>query len=500
MAPKSRTGPLAPGTGPAALRTGQVPAFSAAPASSALPAAASAPAKAPSAGTLLLRLLASVQARARGVDAATALATELSVGFACDRVSIGAMGRQGMTLVALSHQTLAKEKAALLQMVINAMDEAAFQRVTLCLPAEKGSERHILLAHTALSARLMNGCVLTVPMASEGKVRGAITFERPVSRPFNKPERLFFEHVAALIGPVLELKLARDAPWWRILGEHMRTGLEGLSLQTVRARVALGVAAVLLAGTLFFPASFRVAAPAHLEGRMQRALAAPADGFIKAAQVRPGDEVVQGQLLAELNDEEFRLERNRRESELVQLQSALGDALGKHDYAQIGVLSAKVQEARADLDLANQQLQRTRIDAPFDGVVIKGDLTQSIGTPVRQGDTLFVLSPAQGHRVILDVDEKDIADVSVGQRGRLTLAAYPSQAIAFTVKRITPMAVAKEGRNYFEVEAAPQQAPEHLRPGLQGVAKIDIGRRALIWVLGHDAWNWVRLVLWKVMG
>lgn len=449
---------------------------------------------------MLLRLLASVHARARGADAATALATELAVGFACDRVSIGTQERQAMRLLALSHQSVNKEKASLLQLITAAMDEAAFQRATLRFPAEDAADRHILLAHGALSARLLNGCILSVPMATEGRVHGVITLERPLSRPFSRQERQFFEHVASLVGPVLELKLARDKPWWSVLGAQLRARVAALPLHSTRARAALAGGALLLVALVFLPVQFRVGAPAHLEGHLQRALAAPADGFIKSAAVRPGDEVVKGQLLAELNDEAFRLERDRRQSELVQLQSALGDALGKHDYAQIGVLSAKVQEARANLDLAAQQMQRTRLEAPFDGVVIKGDLTQSIGAPVRQGDTLFVLSPAQGHRVILDVDEKDIAEISVGQQGRLTLSAYPSTAIPFRVKRITPMAVAREGRNYFEVEAAPSHALERLRPGLQGVAKIDIERRALIWVLGHDLWRWLRLTLWQAVG
>ena len=51
-----------------------------------------------------------------------------------------------------------------------------------------------------------------------------------------------------------------------------------------------------------------------------------------------------------------------------------------------------------------------------------------------------------------------------------------------------------------EVEAAPGQTPGALRPGLQGVAKIDIERRALAWVLGHDAWYWLRMALWRVFG
>ena len=62
---------------------------------------------------------------------------------------------------------------------------------------------------------------------------------------------------------------------------------------------------------------------------------------------------------------------------------------------------------------------RTRLVAPFDGVVVKGDLTQSLGSPVAKGDVLFEVAPLDGYRVILSIDERDISDVREGGRGRL---------------------------------------------------------------------------------
>jgi hypothetical protein len=60
------------------------------------------------------------------------------------------------------------------------------------------------------------------------------------------------------------------------------------------------------------------------------------------------------------------------------------------------------------------------------------------------------------------------------------------------------VATSADGRNYFEVEATPDQAQANLRPGLSGVAKIEVGERSLAWLLFHRAAAWLRLSLWTV--
>ncbi|MBC7726087.1 MAG: HlyD family secretion protein, partial [Microbacteriaceae bacterium] len=103
-------------------------------------------------------------------------------------------------------------------------------------------------------------------------------------------------------------------------------------------------------------------------------------------------------------------------------------------------------------------------------------------------------------RLIVEVDETDIGAVHPGQHGVLALAARPEQPIAFTVRRIVPVATAAEGRNYFEVEGAPDAAHSQasLRPGLSGVAKIEVGERSLAWLLFHRPVAWLRLSLWAI--
>jgi multidrug resistance efflux pump len=246
------------------------------------------------------------------------------------------------------------------------------------------------------------------------------------------------------------------------------------------------------------PLPWRVSAPARLEGAVQRAVVAAADGFLQQVNVRPGDRVTAGQLLGQLSSQDLELERRRRESEMRQHENAYRAAQARNDRTQMVVSQSRAAEAQALLSLAETQLERSQLVAPFDGVVIKGDLTQNLGAPVKKGEVLMVLSPGDNYRLMVEVDETDIAAVRIGQRGALALAARPEQPLAFTTRRIVPLATAADGRNYFEVEASLDAAQPDLRPGLSGVAKIDAGYRPLAWLLFHRAADWLRMAVWTL--
>jgi hypothetical protein len=110
---------------------------------------------------------------------------------------------------------------------------------------------------------------------------------------------------------------------------------------------------------------------------------------------------------------------------------------------------------------------------------------------------LYEIAPLDRYRLVIEVDERDIADVAVGQRGSLMLSAFPSEIIGVTVEKITPVSTAKEGRNFFRIEAQFDHPHDRLRPGMEGAGKIEIDRRPLIWIWTHQIVDWIRLAAWS---
>ncbi len=438
----------------------------------------------------ILRCQAALLARTGLVEGATALAAELADLLSCHRVSVGLLYGDKLRIVASSQAGELDHRHDAAVAITAAMHEVLDQRLSVAWPASVASPP-ISLAHRQLAG---SGQACTVPIMCGARVAGAVTLERATGAFLWPAQVALCEDVASFAGPVLELKRTIDMPWHSRVGETLRHRLGAPGKRRSAWALAMLVAAALLA----LPLSWRVSAPARLEGSVQRAVVAAADGFLQQANVRPGDRVVAGQLLAQLSSQDLELERKRRESELRQHESAYRAAQARNDRTQMVISQSKAGEAQAMLALSETQLERTQLQAPFDGVVIKGDLSQNLGAPVQRGEVLMVLAPNDSFRLIVEVDESDIAAIRPGQKGQLALAARPEQPLRFTTRRIVPVATAADGRNYFEVEATPDEAQPNLRPGLSGVAKIEVGQRSLGWLLFHRAVAWLRLALWTV--
>lgn len=437
----------------------------------------------------LLRAMAAALSRAPLAEAAGALCAELGESLRCARVSIGVVEDGTLRLAGSSHPAELQPGQPGATSVLDAMQEAVDQHVAVAVPAVDARDL-VTLAHRQLVA---GGAACSIPLVDGTCIVGALTLERTAPA-FDAVEVAALHDIARLAGPVMDLKRQLALPWHRRALLALR---ERLAQPTQRQRaVAIGAGAVLLA--LAIPLPWRVSAPARLEGSVQRAVVAAADGFLQQANVRPGDRVKAGQVLAELASQDLELERRRRESEMRQHESGYRAAQAGSDRAQMVTFQARAAEAQAMLSLVETQLERAHIVSPFDGIVIKGDLGQTLGAPVQRGDVLMVLAPNDSFRLILEVDEADIGAIRAGQPGRLVLAAQPDETLRFVTRRIVPVAATAEGRNYFEVEATLEDGLPQLRPGLSGVGKVSAGWRPIGWLVAHRAVDWLRLAWWKV--
>jgi multidrug efflux pump subunit AcrA (membrane-fusion protein) len=443
-----------------------------------------------------LLLLASVLSHERFSGAANAFTSELADLMRVDEVAVGFDDNGGATVAAISRRADFQGESELVQAFAAAMDEALIQRNTVIFPPADGSAQ-ITLAHAEL-VRSHGVSTFSVPMANDGRVFGAVTLLRSGSEPLERDEIARCENLVCLAGPILELKRNAELPWYQRIGRSLTTFIMALfGPGHLRLKGLTAASAVVLASLTLIPVEYHVTSPARLEGAVQASLVAPVDGFLRHANVRPGDRVSASQVLAELSQEDLLLERRKWESAHAQHENAAPAALARADRGQYIINQAKADEARAEMDLIDAMLVRSRIVAPFDGILIEGDLTQSLGAPVRRGDVLMVIAPAGEFRLIVEVDERDIAALGAGQHGELALGALTDRTFDFVVERVTPVANARDGRNYFEVVALLESDQPSLQPGLRGVARISAGERSLAWIWTHGATDWLSVKLWS---
>ena len=377
-------------------------------------------------------------------------------------------------------------------------------------------------AHAELAARAGRSAICSVPIVDEGRTLGVIVLERSggaaAAPPFDSDTVALCRTLGLLLGPIYALKRDAERSAWRRGTDAV--GAASAALVGPGHPGAKLAGALLLLGALllaFVSVPYRVAARTVVEGAVQRAAVAPFDGYLAESLVRAGDTVQQGQPLARLADRELQLEQGRWRAEHDVAQRKYRQAAAAQDRAAMAMVTAQADQAQAQLSLVEDKLARATVRAPFDGTVVSGDLTQLQGSPVEQGKLLFEIAPLDRWRLVLEVDERDIGPLRPGQTGQLALAGLPHRRLGLVVQRITPISTAQDGRNFFRVEAQLEPAAgaaegaaagaagaattrttvPGLRPGMEGIAKVEVGQQRLVWIWTHGLTDWLRLAWWK---
>lgn len=422
---------------------------------------------------------------------ALATVTTLASSLGCDRASWGVVEGLGIRVEALSHTTQHLASTTQLRAMAAAMEDALHATATLDAASADTPGLRLLMQESGTAH------ALCVPGYAAGAYRAVLLLER-ASGPFTAAEKELVESTLALLLPMME--------WRRVFAHDLRERLRIRAREiwsdflapasTLRRYVVTGLVTLLVLLAVI-PAEYRVTAEVTLEGAERRAVVAPFDGFLATAPLRSGDVVAEGDVLATLDDRDLRLEQLKWIGQSAQYQGQYQQALGEHDRARTNISMAQLQQAQAELQLVATRLERTRITAPIAGLVLEGDLSQRLGSQVSQGEMLFAIAPLSGYRVVLQVDERYITEIQAGQTGNLLLSSLPDDTWSFEVTRVTAIAIAEAGINYFRVEGRLLAPGASLRPGMEGIGKITAGRRPLLVVWLQPVIDWLRLWFWR---
>ncbi|MGH0036182.1 MAG: efflux RND transporter periplasmic adaptor subunit [Myxococcota bacterium] len=219
-------------------------------------------------------------------------------------------------------------------------------------------------------------------------------------------------------------------------------------------------------------------------------------GIVEKVAVEPGDTVVPGQILVEIERE--LLEAGTREARAALRAAEVDRRFAKIDLRRAENLKsrgatsasanddakalyersiAQVARARAALDHLEVQLRYATVRSSLTGRVLDVDIEEgSAVSPVTAvtGGSLL-LSIAATDRLHLEglVDENEVARVSVGQPARIRTEAYTDRTFEGRVRKISPVGHRVQNVTYFEVEVEVVDADAQLlRPRMSGDAEI----------------------------
>ena len=216
----------------------------------------------------------------------------------------------------------------------------------------------------------------------------------------------------------------------------------------------------------------RVLATGTLEGYKQVSVGAQVSGQLQKLYVDAGDEVKQGQLLAQIDSrtqqnalKDAQSQLNTYKAQLVAKQATLkratlefnrqqnmlkSDASAKADFeaaeaslaqakADVNVVEQQIKQAEIKVDTAKINVGYTKIEAPIDGTVI-AIVTDEGQTVVsnQTATTILKLATMDTMTVKAEISEADVIKIKPGMEVEFTILGDPKRVFKSTLKKIAP--------------------------------------------------------------
>ncbi|MBD3315796.1 MAG: HlyD family efflux transporter periplasmic adaptor subunit [Chitinivibrionales bacterium] len=446
----------------------------------------------------ILDLLALMNTRPKFLSAAMTFCSEAGSRYGCDRVSLGWLRNGRIRLEAMSNVDQFDAKKEAVADLEKAMEEAVDQNTEILYPSGDNEDAPaVSAAHESYAKAYDAATLFSIPLRIDNQPEAVCTLER-TGTSFTPLEQRLARLCCDLVTRRL-YELRRNDRWiGAIIIQRLREKAGKLiGYEHVGAKAVALLICLILAGVCFVPVPHHIQAAAIIRTRGLSYLTAPIDGHIEKVSVRVGDAVKKGRELLRLDQSELYLELANANADKVRYEREAEKARASNKLAEMRIAQALRAQAAARCEQVNYRLSKATLAAPFDGVVVEGDLIEKAGFPVEQGDMLIKIGRTDSLYCELEVKEVDIARIAKNTTGRLALASRPGKRYEVAVTRIEPAAVTKEKGNVFIVHASlPEEHPEWWRPGMTGVAKLSAGRRSLLWIIAHRTTDFLRLHFW----
>jgi multidrug resistance efflux pump len=445
--------------------------------------------------------LATAVATAEGFEsAAMNLCNELATRTGATRVALGWLKGDDVHMKALSHTEQFDKRQELIKTLESTMEECIDQEEPVHFDPQGGGTENVSRAAQELARSEGGNVVLTLPLRRRAEVVGAVTLEFPPTHKLSQQASTGLSVAVDLLAPQLYDRYQNDR--WLVTkiglsAEELGKKIVGPQHTLVKSLCVLGLVALIF--ICVYRPMYHVSAPFQFGATEKRKLEVPFEGQIDDVFVLPGDVVKKGQQLLTMKTYDLKLELNEANDGMQKAADEYRKDVSEGKEAEAEQAQEAMDESHAKAQWYQDQIDRGIIRAPFDGIILSGDLTQERNATKKQGEELFTIAAmpsASGLRAELAVSERDVQDLKEGFHGELATTALPTEKYSFTINRIEPLGEAKDGDNTFTVYGHLDKTSPTWRPGMAGEARVAIERRPLIWIWTHKFVDYVRFKLW----
>lgn len=212
---------------------------------------------------------------------------------------------------------------------------------------------------------------------------------------------------------------------------------------------------------------------ASLEAVEEASVVSKVRGIVQEIRVEEGDQVRAGQVIAKIEDDQYRIEAERAKATMDRMYN---DYQRNAELFDKELISAEVYEnsrfeyesQKSAYELAQLNYEHTNIKSPISGVISERFI--KVGNMIGTDQQVFQVTDFDPIQAVIYIPEHERSKIRVGQRAELTADALPGTLFFGKVERISPIIDPTTGT--FKATVYMDLGQEELRPGMFGRVKI----------------------------
>jgi RND family efflux transporter MFP subunit len=339
----------------------------------------------------------------------------------------------------------------------------------------------------------------SVPLADDNGRIGILSFES------SDPDFLSTAHlemIKVLAGQATvalrNASLYREVPFIDLLEPILARKRKFLALERRRRMLLVGATVIVLVFLTGFPLPLRVDGSATVAAAHTARVQPEVGGVVQRVDVREGDIVHQGTVLAKLDDWQYHVALAAAQAKYDTAVSEMNRALASNDGTTAGIQRVQADFWTAEVGRNRERLEKTLLRTPIEGRVATPHIEDFIGRSLDPGDTFAEVADTSHANIDVAIDEADIGRLSVGQKAAVKLEGLPNKTFRSTVTVVSPKAELRGDQRLFYARILVPNADGVIRSGMRGQGKISTGWAPAGWVIFRRPamWLWSRLWSW----
>lgn len=340
-----------------------------------------------------------------------------------------------------------------------------------------------------------------VPLADDTGRVGILSFES------SQPDFLSEAHlemIKVLAGQATvalrNAQMYKEVPFIDFLEPVLQKKRQFLAMEKRRrtATVAVAVAAALF--LIFFPLPMRVSGNASVAAAHTAQVQPEIEGVVKSVYVREGQPVKRGEVLADLEDWDYRAALAGAQAKYEIALAEMNRALAHNDGAEAGIQRVQADYWSSEVQRAQERLAKTHLRSAIDGVVATPHVENLVGRHLAVGDTFAQVIDSSTASVDVAIDPHEAPLLRAGEAAVIKLESFPTRTFRGRVVVVSPKSGMEGDDRVFFARVEVPNPGGGIRAGMQGRSKVSVGWHPAGYVFFRGPAMWFYSKLWSWFG